>query len=397
MPTKSLLVISEHFYPSTGATAQLVTDLVADLTNYGLLVDVLTATPCTSASDIENINIVRPSSPSTSSTSIFSKIFRGLVFSATSLYLIARKYLAGDLFEILIISNPPFIGLLGLICKYLFRIDYFFVLQDMFPRSAILSGVLPERSPVSVIWRSLLATVCRNSSATIVLSQSMKKRCLSDFLLSPELVHVVPNWAVETGLKLPKTENPIAVSWNVTNNFTIQYSGNFGRLHDILTILEAARILKGENCKFTFVGGGAKLNQIVTFKKSFALDNINIYPYQHRSNLRYSLGACDVSIIAMVPGSEDTIAPSKFYGILASSKPIILIGSSRSDIAQLILHHNCGYVVDCGDCMSLANVILALSSDPQLLEELGSNAYQLYKSKFGKTKSTLQYFNILSR
>ena len=119
MTTKSLLVISEHFYPSTGATAQLVTDLVSDLANYGLLVDVLTATPCSSASDIQNINITRSASPPISSTSIFSKIIRGLVFSVTSLCLISRRYLAGDSFEILIISNPPFIGLIGLVCKYL--------------------------------------------------------------------------------------------------------------------------------------------------------------------------------------------------------------------------------------------------------------------------------------
>ena len=47
---KELIILTEHFWPSTGATAQLVSDLVNDLHAQGCCLRVLTSTPGSSCS-----------------------------------------------------------------------------------------------------------------------------------------------------------------------------------------------------------------------------------------------------------------------------------------------------------------------------------------------------------
>ena len=161
-----MLLISEHFAPSTGATAQLMTDLARGLAGRGWAITVLTATPGP-AMPFETIRLGGSRDGSTT-RSVVQKALRGLRFFVGSLLWSLAHGRRGDV--VLIVSNPPFIGLLGPWIRLLRGLSYVFVFQDLFPRSAVLSGVLPAAGPITVLWRGLMAEVCRRSSRTVVLS-----------------------------------------------------------------------------------------------------------------------------------------------------------------------------------------------------------------------------------
>ena len=209
-----------------------------------------------------------------SGVSLLSKATSGLKFAVWSLFKLLANCSRGDV--MLIVSNPPFIGVVGLLAKLLTGSKYIYLFQDLFPRSAQLTGVLPSRGPVSELWSLLLHKVCKESETTIVLSEAMKERCIKEYNLPHDRLAVIHNWAVETALPLPKAKNPVAQAWDLTNKLTIQYSGNFGRLHEIITLLESARLLADENFHFVFVGGGAKQNQIIQYVNNFSLSNISL-------------------------------------------------------------------------------------------------------------------------
>lgn len=391
--TGNLTIISQHFYPSTGATAQLITDLASGLAFKGHQVQVFTSTPGTSESP-PDVFIARSPYSFSENVNILSKSLNGLIFVLWSLFFSITRRRTNEVF--LLISNPPFIGVVGLIVRLLFGVKYIFLLQDLFPRSAQLTGVLPARGPVSSVWSFVIQLVCKYSHKTVVLSDSMRSRCLQQFQLPPNQVTVIHNWAVEQALPLDKTQNPIAREWKVNNTFTIQYSGNFGRLHEIITLLEAARILKSEKFHFLFVGGGAKRSQICAYIHYYGLTNVTLHPYQDRSRLPYSLGACDVSAIGLIPGSEDTVAPSKFYGIISSGKPVLLLARHTTDIAKLIKSNECGIVFDPGDPAGVADSLRHLRENPEILHQLSINAKKTYSLKFGFDKSIDAYHALIS-
>lgn len=386
---REIIFLTEHFHPSTGATAQLITDLVEDLANAGISLRVLTSTPDRSSS--QSYPVLRFSGSGHYFVGILGKLVAGLRFLiGSSIWLLLNTRAHHTLF---IVSNPPFIGLIGPLMRFLRKTPYIFLLQDVFPRSASLTGVLPAKGPLIWIWRKIIQNVLTNSQATVVLSRSMIERCKTEFGPCGNLV-AIPNWSVISPVTLHKHQNPWSIHHGLDDCFSIQYSGNFGRLHDLLTLLEGARLPCCEEVKFVFIGDGAKKHQILKYQKDYNLKNLVIMPYQARSDLPYSLSSSDVSVISLIPGAEDTVSPSKLYGILACGKPIILIASEDSELAQLIREARCGFVVGNGDVSGLVNAIVSLRTNPELLLTMGHNAEQLYQRRFGRLPSVQSYLNL---
>lgn len=99
--------------------------------------------------------------------------------------------------------------------------------------------------------------------------------------------------------------------------------------------------------------------------------------------------------MSLIPGAEDTVAPSKFYGIIACSRPVILISNHQSELASTILDSQCGFVVAHGDVQALRQKILDLKSNYSLAKQMSENARQLYEKEFGRTRSVSQYYQLL--
>lgn len=386
-----LLLISEHFEPSTGATAQLMTDLARGLHRRGWRLTVLTASP---GADLE-FPVVRlngPERPAGTRVRVVGKALRGLRFLLGSLLWCLRRGRRGD--GVLIVSNPPFIGLLGPLVRLGRGLPYVFIFQDLFPRSAVLSGVLPAAGPLALLWQGLMAHVCSSSSQTVVLSQAMEARLRRDLGRQLPLT-VIHNWAVEQGAPIQREHSDFAAEHGYADRFSVQYSGNFGRLHDLLTLLEAARLLQEQAIQFVFIGGGAKQGQIEAYRIGFALGNVLQLPYQPRWRLPGSLAACDVAAIGLIPGAEDTVAPCKFYGILASGRPVLLIARRSCDLAQLVLNADCGLVVEPGEAAELAEHLLELSRQPHRVRAMGERSLALYERQFGLERSLARYEAVL--
>ena len=389
---KRILLISEHFEPSNGATAQLMTDLAIGLHRRGWPITVLTATPGTNL-DFPVVRLNGPDSRSSVVTPrVINKALHGIRFLLGSLLWCLRHGRHGD--AVLLVSNPPLIGLLGPLLQLCRGLPYVFIFQDLFPRSAILSGVLPAAGPLALLWQGLMTEVCSRSHRTVVLSQSMEVRLQRDVGQKLPLT-VIHNWAVERGAPIQREHSDFAAEHGYAHRFSVQYSGNFGRLHDLLTLLEAARLLAKEPIQFVFIGGGAKQSQIEAYRTGFGLSRVMQLPYQPRRRLPHSLAACDVAAIGLIPGAEDTVAPSKFYGILASSRPVLLIARRSCDLAQLVLSAGCGLVVEPGEAAELAAQLQELSRQPDRVRSIGERSLALYQRQFGAERSLARYEAVL--
>lgn len=386
MQYKPIVFISEHFYPRSSATGQLIHDLAEGFSTRGIPIIILTSS---AGPNNQNYPIIRLSSTHIDSVNIYHKLKVGINFFFKSLFWLLKnsdKY--GNIF---IVSNPPFIGLLGVLLSLLKEKRYTFLFQDIFPRSAILAGILPSHGPVTLIWKLVLQIVIKKSTSTVLLSQAMKKRCVTEFY-NPINLEVIPNWSVVEDLKLSEQSKPR----NDSQYLSIQYSGNFGRLHDIITILEASRLLKSRRITFQFIGNGMKREQIIRYKSVFKLQNVMLYPYEPLSRLQSSIMSSDISIVSLLSGAEDTVAPSKLYGILACRRPIILIARRDSELSRLVIRENIGITVEPGEPDRLAEAIYKLSQDRERLLTMSANAFKLYFNCYSKSAAINRYVDLLS-
>ncbi len=392
---QKITIITQYFYPSLSATAQLMTDLAKGLAQRGYIVNVCTGTPEKNSSPefLTKININRAISPIESSKSIFSKI-------CSSMFFIFRAFVY-VIFDqprnvpLLIASNPPYIGIIGICFKLLRGGKYYFLLQDIFPESAAISGIMQPNSTLFKFFNKLSYLTYKYAENTIVLSSSMQIYLEKKYNILKEKLKLIENWAIEDIPPCNKQENKFAKQYNLTDKFTVLYSGNLGRLHDIETIAAAATLLKDTSIKLIFIGDGAKTKVLEKVIQNHKIENILLLPYQPRELLSLSLTACDATLVSLIPGAESIIAPSKLYGMLASGRAIISISSPDSYIDQLLTNNGCGINSPSNQPQQLANLIRELAQEPQKVKVMGERARQLYEQKYTFNRAINEYEKLL--
>lgn len=389
------IVISQYFSPSTAATSQLATDLVDYLHHKNHLIEVITSSPSKPRVLAKPYTIYRTQSNRNRTSSIYSKALSGFLFSFYSAIYLLKNSTSAD--KVLIFSNPPFIVFVALLNKITKGVPYIFVFQDLFPQTASVTGILPSVGPFYNLLKSAIKYSIKQSETTVVLTKNMAKRVELDFGTSSN-IQTIPNWAVQDDQVIVKrSNNPLAAKWNVQDSFVVQYSGNFGRLHDITTILEAARLLRDHEIKFMFIGDGYKKHQIKAYIDNLDLRNVSLHSYQPLDQLHLSLALADVSLISQLHQGYDCVAPSKYYGILASAKPVLYLGSHNSDIAKLTRTYQNGITVTPGEVKELADSILYLYNHRDVCDAMSKKSRSLYENLFQRELSFQAYSDLLGK
>jgi glycosyltransferase involved in cell wall biosynthesis len=387
---KSLAIFSQYFYPSHASTAQLLTDLSLTLSESGYPIQVFTSTP--SHGVLPPVAITRASTRFQQGHSISSKALASLTFLFSGLNYVIRLPKSTSL---LIASNPPYAGLLGLVFKYLKGGQYTFLFQDIFPESAALSGVLKPNGVLYHFFQGLMAIICRQAKHTIVLTPAMQVYLEKKHLYLQGKLQVIENWAVEAIIPQPKANNPFAQQHDLDKIFTVLYSGNIGRLHDIETIAEAIYLLRNEPIQFVFIGDGSKRSILIEYQEKYQLTNLLLLPFQPRQQLLNTLTACDLSLVSLIPGAEQIVAPCKLYGMLAAGRAILSLSTPGSYLDQLLNQHHCGINLSPGAPVCLAETIKTLSTQPDHVNTLGHNAHLLYQQHYRIDRAAKQYETVL--
>jgi glycosyltransferase involved in cell wall biosynthesis len=161
------------------------------------------------------------------------------------------------------------------------------------------------------------------------------------------------------------------------------------------TIAEAANRLQDIPVLFLFIGGGGKREKIGKMVAEFGLENVLFLPYQPKEKLQYSLSCSDVSLVSLDEGVEGLSVPSKYYGILASGRPVIALMAERSEVAMSIRESGCGYVVPPGNPDALAERIRYLFDHPDAVREMGKKARQSLERNYSRRVVAEKYLDLL--
>jgi len=246
-------------------------------------------------------------------------------------------------------------------------------------------------------WEFVNSKVWNRAESLIVLSEPMKQLLIEKHPNLADKIYVIHSWADPKFITpLAKSENWFAKQYGLTNCFVVLYSGNLGRCHDTKTILKCAQLLISRtNIKFVFIGNGVGSHMIKQAIASGQLPNALRLPYQDREVLPYSLTACDLSLVSILPNVGDTIAPSKMYGMLAAGKPVAVICPTDNYLREIVDEGNCGACFENGDAQGLADYICWLASNPQFQDKLGNNARKLLERHYTIDQAIPKYIDAL--
>ena len=396
-----LSIITQFYPPDYAATGQLIEELAVQLGQLGLPVQVFTGQPgyafhnesAPKIEQLEGVTIRRSRSTRLWSKRIRGKALNGVLFCLRSGLHLLRNRSRGDV--LLLTTAPPFLPILGYFANKIFGIPYVCLLYDLYPDVAVELNVVSKQHWLVRLWDSVNCRIWKQAQQIIVLSPTMKNRVVAKCPEITDKVAVIHNWADPNWIvPIAKHHNWFAKEFNLVDKFTVLYSGNMGRCHDMNTILEAVKLLKAEPIEFVFIGNGAKRKAFRAEADDLGLDNCQFLPYQNKENLPYSLTACDLSLVSVSPGMEGLVAPSKLYAALAAGRPVGVICEQHSYLRDIVRDADCGGVFSNGDAVGLAAFIRRLAADSQLVKKMGQAGHKYLLSNFTPELIAKQYSEV---
>jgi len=395
-----LKIINQFFPPDYAATGQLIEELAHNLKGRGYI-EVFTSQPSYAfdrddsprIESHDSLIVRRSQSARFWPQRIRGKAVAGAIFfMRTALHLLRH---ADSRRMVLLTTAPPFLPILGYLLSRICKIRYVCLLYDLYPDIAIELDVINQQHWIAKLWDRLNCLTWKRAAAIIVLSETMKDRILAKQPGIDDKIVVIPSWVdPEQIVPRSKQDNWFAQEHGLVEPFTVLYSGNMGRCHDMDTLLDAIIRLRHTPIRFVFIGSGEKRKHFQQCVEDMGLNSCLFLPYQSRENLPFSLTACDVSIVSISAGMEGLVAPSKLYSALASGRPIVSICPENSYLNDVFDRANCGVTIRNGDSLRLAEYLQKLSENPRLAQELGRSGREYCRKNYTAEKIAQDYLNL---
>ena len=395
-----LKIINQFFPPDYAATGQLIEELAHNLKGRGYI-EVFTSQPSYAfdrddsprIESHDSLIVRRSQSARFWPQRIRGKAVAGVIFFVrTALHLLRH---ADSRRMVLLTTAPPFLPILGYLLSRICKIRYVCLLYDLYPDIAIELDVINQQHWIAKLWDRLNCLTWKRAAAIIVLSETMKDRILAKQPGIDDKIVVIPSWVdPEQIVPRSKQDNWFAQEHGLVEPFTVLYSGNMGRCHDMDTLLDAIIRLRHTPIRFVFIGSGEKRKHFQQCVEDMGLNSCLFLPYQSRENLPFSLTACDVSIVSISAGMEGLVAPSKLYSALASGRPIVSICPENSYLNDVFDRANCGVTIRNGDSLRLAEYLQKLSENPRLAQELGRSGREYCRKNYTAEKIAQDYLNL---
>ncbi|MGE5313837.1 MAG: glycosyltransferase family 4 protein [Acidobacteriota bacterium] len=397
-------LLSLYFHPDIATTGQLLTELAAGLTEKGIAVQAITAQPTYEKNTAprretyRGVDIRRVWSTQLNKNSFLGKVVNSLSFFFSAL---AAVLFSRDRTPLLIVSNPPFLPLIGAVSNLLQGTQFIFLVHDVYPDIAVRLEYLKKGGVIHRVWNAVNKLILKRASSIIVLSSTMKEQIRHKFtpkMGTPPPIDVIHNWADGEFLRpVAREANEFLRSNNLLSKFVVQYSGNHGLFHKLETVILSAEHCSDRDITFLFIGDGGKKPLLVQMAGERHLDNVVFLPYQKFDMLPQSLTAASVAIVTLEENIEGLAMPSKLYSILASGTPVIALCDADSSVAEIIRSAKCGFVVSQGDAEGLLAAIVSLKADDALRCSLAANARRYFEDHFTFPIALDQYRSVIER
>jgi len=398
-----IIFVNRFFYPDHSATSQLLTDLAFHMAKTGSSVYVVTSRQ--SYDDPDSVLVTNDSVQGVRVVRVWTTRFgrqnlAGRALDYLTFYLSAARGLLvllerGDI--VVAKTDPPLVSVVAATTAKIRGARLINWTQDLFPEVAgalrvggigLLTGVL----------RWIRNWSLRAAHTNVAIGDCMAKKVAEEGIRE-DAIRVIHNWSDGLAIQpVGRKKNDLRREWGLQSKFVVGYSGNMGRAHEFDTILNAAETLRDHTeIVFLFIGAGPQRDRIKDEVQRRALGNILFKPYQPRERLTLSLSVPDVHLISLQPSLEGLIVPSKFYGIAAAGRPTLYVGDSEGEIPSILSQENCGYTISIGDSRGLADCILKMSQDDELVRQLGKCARAAFDRQYDKSHALRAWEQLLTQ
>ena len=295
-------------------------------------------------------------------------------------------------------STPLSVGVIALWLKRVKGWKYVFEVRDLWPEFPIQIGAV--RNPLFIkVLRWLERRIYKKAEHIVALSPGMKEGVIKTGVKETK-VSMIPNMSKPDKFWPREKNNMIAKRFGIDMaKFNVIHFGSMGPANGLGYIIETAKYLRDRNDQsicFIFMGSGSVERILKGKVQQYGLENVSFIAYHPMDVVSEVVNCCDASITTFLNlPILQTNSPNKLFDSLSAGKPIIVNSSGWTK--ELVEKNDCGFYVDPESPEQLADKLLEVKNNKELLMKWGENARRLSIEVYDKNLLTVKVAEIIEK
>ena len=340
----------------------------------------------------QNVDVIRCHVSESYNTSFLGRLWAYFSFVFSSIY--GGLFKTKGKFDVILVTSPPlFVGITAYVLSLFKRIPFVFEIRDLWPESAIDTGVL--KSGMIIKFAYWFEKFIYNKAKLInVLTPAFRDKLIFDKNVPKQKVLFIPNAADFTLAEdIQKDFDALAFKkeLGLEGKFVITYVGAHGVANHLIQLVDAAEHLKETNVVFQLIGAGMKKEELQQEVKKRNLENVIFRaPVSKKEVFKYILASDVGASVLKKVDTFKTIYSNKTFDYMSCKKPIFLLidGVSR----ELVNDAQCGVYSEPENTKAIVEGVLELlKKENSELNQMGINGYNYAKKHFDRTQLAKNY------
>lgn len=289
-----------------------------------------------------------------------------------------RKYDAVIVYE----PSPVFQAIPAILYKKLRKAPIYFWIMDIWPDAMMSGGGIKNKRLLDSVAK-VVRWIYNRCDRLMVCSKRMADSVVEQGDYRDKLLYF-PNWSED--MKKGDLSYPLP---EFVDGYRIMMIGNLGKSQNLDAVALLIKELSDlKDLKWYFVGDGSERGWLDNYIKENSLQDcaftLGRFPYEAMPSMHQ---AADALILALRPGFKhlERIVPSRLQSYMSAGKPVLaMLGVGGK---ELIEEADCGYAVEPGNYMALADIIRnKVLKDKETFALKGQNGRAYFENNFTMNK-----------
>ncbi|MPR34244.1 glycosyltransferase family 4 protein [Salmonirosea aquatica] len=301
-------------------------------------------------------------------------------------------------YDVIVVTSPPlFVGITALVLSRWKRTPFVFEVRDLWPESAIDTGVLTNTLVIKfAYWFE--GFVYRQARLINVLTPAFREALITKKNIPAEKIIFIPNaadFALSEELRGTFDAGEFRRAHGLGQHFVITYVGAHGVANHLVQVLDAAERLRDTRVLFLLIGDGMKKKELMANARQRGLTNVRfVDSVPKREVFRYILASDMGTSVLKKVDTFKTVYSNKTFDYFSCKKPVLMAidGVSR----ELVEAADAGMFVEPESPDDFAQKVRYYLENPDLLKKQGENGYRYARQHFDREVLARRYLSLIS-
>jgi lipopolysaccharide/colanic/teichoic acid biosynthesis glycosyltransferase/glycosyltransferase involved in cell wall biosynthesis len=301
--------------------------------------------------------------------------------------------------DVVIATSPPLTAAIPGFIAARIRLrpaPWVFEIRDLWPESAITTGIIRAGSAVARLLYTLERFACKRADAVTVLTPAFAEDLQTRGLVTPDRILFVPNGADVDAFTPASRNNDVRLRFGWGSRFVALYAGAHGRANALHQLLDAATHLSGRSdILIVTVGDGPARASLEEEARTRQLGNVQIIGPVVKEWMPHVVAAADAGIAVLQDNPTfRTVYPNKVFDYMASARPTVLgiDGVARRLVCD---EARAGIFAEPENAGSIAAAIVRLADAPEDARRLGRNGREWIVANAARSALAQRYLDAL--